>query len=150
MPARGLALVVLFLAPFALAAPAPFLPRRVPDALPGPAGLEGEWALVSTPALAPSAPGARGGTLSVRGSTFTFCARPGGTPASYEAKLGDGGRLDLGGPMGAAYLGFYSVSGGVLTLRYNAFNQPRPASIDAKGPGYTEHYKRVTRAARRR
>jgi hypothetical protein len=131
------------------AAPAPFLGKRdLPTTTP--VGLEGEWALVSTPALAPSAPGARGGTLSVRGSTFTFCARPRGMPASYEAKLGEGGRLDLGGPMGATYLGFYSVSGGVLTLRYNAFNRPRPASIDARGPGYTEHYRRVTRAARRR
>jgi hypothetical protein len=145
MTARLLTLTTLAFASLAPAAPAPFLSKRVAEAPPGLRGLQGEWSLASIPALAPSVAAARGGTLSVRGSTFTFRAVPNGTPAIYGASLGEGRRLDLSGSTGGMYLGFYSVKGDILTLRYNAYNQPRPASIDAKGPGYTEHYKRVKR-----
>jgi hypothetical protein len=146
MSARILILAALVFVSLGQAAPAPFLARRGPAAGSGLVGLQGEWALDSLPALAPSGKFTRWGTLRIQGNTFTFCGNPAGTPTSYTARLLPGDMFDLSGGLGASsYLGRYRLKGDVLTLRYGALGQPRPASIEGPALGYTEHYRRVRR-----
>ena len=143
MPVRALALLALSLGALAWAAPAPFLEPRGPDTFPGLDGLQGVWTTDSEMAL--SAESVAGeGLLVIRGSTLTTRGRIGGPLNRYEVKLLPGGKFDITIAPGD-FLGLYRLRGSVLTLRYGALNQPRPASIESKGPGYLVHLRRVGR-----
>ncbi len=83
----------------------------------------------------------------MRGTVFTFRAGPKGIPFAYTGRPGARGELDLlcGTPERPYYQAVYPLEGGILTIRFDGLSRPRPASVDAGGPGYRERYRRAAR-----